>query len=69
MIENKSREAQGSGRNNGKGKGLQGKGGNEANYSGQKRKSGKRTGKNIKNKNCFNCGKLVTLLMIALSQR
>ena len=38
MTENKSRGAQGSGRNKGKGNGPQGKGGNEVGYSGQKRK-------------------------------
>ena len=57
MTENKSQGAQSSRRNKGKGKGHQGKGGNEAGYSGQKRKRGKRTGKRSKNKNCFNCGK------------
>ena len=57
MIENKSRGAQGSRRNKGMGKGIQGKGENEANYSGQKRKRGKRASKISKNKNCFNYGK------------
>ena len=36
MIENKSRGSQGSRRNKGKGKGPQGKRGNEVSYSGQK---------------------------------
>ena len=38
MTKNKSQRAQGFGRNKGKGKGPQGKRGNEAGYSGQKRK-------------------------------
>ena len=54
MTESKSWKAQGFGCN--KNKGLQGKRGSEASYSGQKHK--KRTGKKNKNKNCFNCGKL-----------
>ena len=57
MIENKSRGAQSSGHNKGKGKGPQGKRGNEADYSGQKCKCDKRACKKSKNKNCFNCGK------------
>ena len=54
MTESKSRRAQGSRCN--KGKGPQGKGGSEASYNGQKCR--KRVGKKSKNKNCFNCGKL-----------
>ena len=57
MAENKSRGAQGFGCNKGKGKGpQQGKGGNKASYSGQKRKHGKHDDKKGKNKNCFNYG-------------
>ena len=41
-----------------RGKDSQGKGGNKASYSGQKRKRGKRANKKSKNKNYFNCGKL-----------
>ena len=54
ITENKSRGAQGSRHNKGKGKGPQSKGGSEASYSGLKHKLGKRDGKKSKNKNCFN---------------
>ena len=58
MTKNKSWGAQGSRHNKGNGKGPQGKGENEASYSGQKRKCEKCVGKKSKNKNYFNCGKL-----------
>ena len=58
ITENKSREAQDFVRNKRKGKGPQGKRGNESNYSEQKRKRGNHTGMKSKNKNNFSCGKL-----------
>ena len=58
MTGSKSREEQGSGRNKGKGKGPQDKCKNEASYSGQKLKRGKRVSKKSEINNCFNCGKL-----------
>ena len=70
MTESKSRGAKGSRRKHWKGKGFQkGKRENEASSSGQKRKRGKRRGMKSRNKNCLTMANLVTLLMIALSQR
>ena len=59
MTESKKIGASDSRQKKWKGKVIkQGKGGNEANFSGNKHKRRRLAGNKIKNMNCFNCGKL-----------